>query len=90
MSSYCSTYGAYITSSCFELAQYFIILLVQVLITVRDITPRTQWLLHYSFTPVTDPTLGLKMIGAIKSEESGVKTKSYINYSIVNRNLYRN
>ena len=48
----------------------FIILLVQVLITVRDITPRTQWLLHYSFTPVTDPSLGLKMTGAIKSEES--------------------
>ena len=51
----------------------FIILIVQVLITVRDITPRTQWLLHYSFTPVTDPSLGLKMTGAIKSEESGEK-----------------
>ena len=45
------------------------ILVLQVLITVDDITPRTQWLLHYSFTPVT--TLGLKMTGARQSGQSG-------------------
>ena len=38
----------------------------QVLITVEDITPRTQWLLHYSFTDVDHSSLGVKMTGGVE------------------------
>ena len=40
----------------------------QVLITVEDITPRTQWLLHYSFTDVDHNSLGVKMTGGVKNQ----------------------
>ena len=38
---------------------------------VTGITPRTQWLLHYSFTPAADPALGTKMAGARLQQGQG-------------------
>ena len=38
---------------------------------VTGITPRTQWLLHYSFTRAADPALGTKMTGARLQQGQG-------------------
>ena len=60
----------------------------QVLITVEDITPRTQWLLHYSFTDVDHSSLGVRMSGGVKNQGgSGIEIKilcffSYLTISI--------
>ena len=43
----------------------------EVRISVEDKTPRTQWLLHFSFTPSSHPSLGAKMDGAIKMKRKG-------------------
>ena len=43
----------------------------EVAISVEEITPRTQWLLHYSFTQATNSLGGHKMTGATKLEGKG-------------------
>ena len=43
----------------------------EVAIAVEDITPRTQFLLHYSFTEATSSLAGQKMRGATKLEGKG-------------------
>ena len=43
----------------------------EVAISVEAITPRTQWLLHYSFTDATNSLGGHKMTGATKLEGKG-------------------
>ena len=42
-------------------------MLFQVLINVGGITPRTQWLIHYSFTGQHHRGLGVKMRGAVNT-----------------------
>ena len=43
----------------------------EVAISVEAITPRTQWLLHYSFTDATSSLGDHKMTGATKMEGKG-------------------
>ena len=44
---------------------------VNICFAVGDITPRTQWLLHYSFTKMKHSNLGVKMTGAERVNEKG-------------------
>ena len=43
----------------------------EVAISVEAITPRTQFLLHYSFTDATNALAGHRMTGATKLEGKG-------------------
>ena len=53
----------------------------EVAIAVEAITPRTQFLLHYSFTEANNSLAGQKMRGATKVEGKGEHKRSGCEYN---------